>query len=92
MYVILGRGTRELDGTTVNTQETLTYDRVSQNGKCHLFVYYEEHYDADGNKLDNTSILNFYAVNLETAEVTAADKTSWSDSGSAAYHEATGEY
>lgn len=92
LYVILGRGTRELDGTTVNTQETLTYDRVSQNGKCHLFVYYEEHYDADGNKLDNTSILNFYAVNLETAEVTAADKTSWSDSGSAAYHEATDEY
>lgn len=46
------------DGTTVNTQETLTYDRISKNGKCHLFVYYEEHYDTDGNKLDNTSILN----------------------------------
>lgn len=54
----------------------LTYDRISQNGKCHLFVYYEEHYDSTGNQLGNTSILNFYAANLETGEVTAADKTS----------------
>lgn len=92
LYVILDKGSRELNGTTVTTQETLTYDRISKNGKCHLFVYYEEHYDDDGNKLDNTSILNFYAVNLETGEVTAADKTSWSDSGSAEYYEATGEY
>lgn len=92
LYIVLDKGTRELDGTTVTTRETLTYDRISQNGKCHLFVYYEEHYDSTGNQLDNTSILNFYAANLETGEVTAADKTSWADSACEAYHEATGEY
>lgn len=92
LYLILDKGSRELDGITVSTQETLTYDRISQNGKCYLFVYYEEHYDSEGNKLDSTSILNFYAVNLTTGQVTAADKTSWSDTASEAYCEATGEY
>ena len=75
----------------VTAQIRLVYDRESANGACDEVVCYEEHYDASGNRLDNTSILNFYAVTKDTMEVIPADKTSWAERGSQAYCEATGE-
>ncbi|MBS6195637.1 MAG: hypothetical protein KH828_08665 [Clostridiales bacterium] len=92
LYLDLGEGSRESEDAGITTKETLTYDRISKNGKCYLFVHYEYHYDSSGQSLDNTSILNFYAANLETGEVVSADKTSWSDSACDAYYQATGEY
>lgn len=92
LYLDLGSGTRSLDGETVTTRETLAYDRISKNGECCLFVHYEEHYDSNGQQLDNTSILNFYAANLDTRQVVSADKTAWADPASEPYHAATGEY
>lgn len=81
----------QVDGETVTTQIRLVYDRESANGACDEVVCYEDHYDAAGNQLDNTSILNFYAVTKDTMEVIPADKTSWAERGSEAYCEATGE-
>lgn len=78
-------GTEEL-----RTEYTVVYDRVSENGKCHLFVYYETFYNEDGTKY-GTAILNTYAVNMETGEVTASGKQAWADIGTEAYQEATGE-
>ncbi len=92
LYIVLDTYDTVFQEQDVTARETLVYDRVSENGRCQLFVYYQEHYDSSGNQLDNTSILNFYAVDMTTGQVTAADKTSWSESASEAYHQATGEY
>ena len=39
----------------------------------------------------DTQLLGFYAVNKTTGEVISGEKTSWSEGGSEAYREATGE-
>ena len=92
LYIVLDSYETTFQDQQVTARETLVYDRKSQNGKCQLFVYYQEHYDSQGNQLDNTSILNFYAVDMTTGQVTAGDKTAWSQPASEAYYEATGEY
>ncbi len=69
----------------------LVYDGMSENGKCYLFVAEEEHYDVDGTKLDNTSLREFYAVNLDEGRVYEAHKTSWGGAESEEYREATRE-
>ncbi len=94
-YAVLGSGREErttADGMTVdmNYEQTVVYDRVSQNGKCHLFVQYKTYYDADGNETA-TAIEDMYAVNRETGEVLASGRHAWEDVGDTAYREATGE-
>ena len=61
----------------------LIYDRMSKNGKCYLFAL---------NAADYSALEDYYAVNLDTKEVIASGKHSYSQSGSEAYHKATGEY
>lgn len=78
-------GTEEL-----RAEYTVVYDRESKNGKCHLFVYYETFYNEDGTEY-GTAILDTYAVNKETGEVTASGKHAWEDVGSAEYQEEAGE-
>lgn len=63
----------------------LVYDRTSANGEYELFVYEREETGKD------TQLLGFYAVNKTTGEVISGEKTSWSEVGSEAYREATGE-
>lgn len=69
----------------------LVYNGVSENGKCQLFVAEEEHYDEAGSQLDNTSLLEFYAVNLEEGQVYAAHKTTWGGAESEEYRNATSQ-
>ena len=94
LYAVLGMyaytGSAD-DTTAVQAQKRLVYDRDSANGSYDLVVCYEDHYDTTGNKLDDTSILEFYAVNKTTREVIAADKHAWADTGSKEYRDATGE-
>lgn len=73
------------DSDGVTCEKHLVYDRVSENGKCDLFVYQQEQAGAD------TKILGFYAVNKETNQVVSADKTTWSGASSKEYQDATGE-
>lgn len=67
----------------------LVYDRVSRNQECDLFVYY---LDETINENTQTTILEFYAVNKQSLEVIAGEKTNWSDVSSQDYQDATGEY
>ncbi len=69
----------------------LVYNGVSDNGKCYLFVAEEEHFDTEGSMLDNTSLLEFYAVNVEEGKVYEAHKTTWGGAESQEYREATRE-
>ncbi|MBP3477482.1 MAG: hypothetical protein J6K48_14390 [Lachnospiraceae bacterium] len=69
----------------------LVYNGMSENGKCQLFVAEEEHYDIDGSQLDNTTLLEFYAVNLEEGQVYEAHKTTWGGAESEEYKKATKE-
>lgn len=74
---------------TETIQNRLVYDRVSKNGVCDLFVYYQDTTPSDGET--QTAILEFYAVNPQTLTVTPGDKHAWADVPSEAYREATGE-
>lgn len=69
---------------------TVVYDRISKNGKCHLFVYYETYYNEDGTEYA-TAIRNIYAVDMETGAVIPSGKEAWADIGTAEYQTATGE-
>lgn len=91
-YVDLGKTKGMMGGEEAYAKRTLVYDRVSKNGECLLFVYYEEYYDESGQRTDlSTKILNFYGINRKTGKVISGDKTSWSQVGSKEYREATGE-
>lgn len=67
----------------VGDGKRLIYDRMSKNGKCYLFAL---------NGADYSSLEDYYAVNLDTKEVIATGKHSYSQSGGEAYYKATGEY
>ncbi|MCD8381995.1 MAG: hypothetical protein LUC30_03635 [Clostridiales bacterium] len=90
VYAVLWSEPWEED-ETVTVRGRLVYDRESANGACDIFVYYKDYIASDGSEAKSTSILEFYAVNQNTGEVTIGDKHSWSDIGSAEYREATGE-
>lgn len=91
-YAFLSEGRDVPDGGTeeLRAEYTVVYDRESKNGKCHLFAYYETFYNEDGTEY-GTAILDLYAVNKETGEVTASGKHAWAGVGTAEYQEATGE-
>lgn len=89
-YAILGTGQEDVEGKVMNTRRTVVYDRESKNKKCQLFVAYKEYSYEDGTT-GNTAILNFYAVDMASGNVFIANKSSWSEVGSAEYREATGE-
>lgn len=73
------------DSNGVTCEKHLVYDRVSENGKCDLFVYQQEQVGADA------KILGFYAVKKGTGQVISADKTTWGGVSSKEYQDATGE-
>lgn len=80
-YAIL---TKEDDAAGQSAYRTVVYNRESANGKCHIFVYYNE---SGG----NTRIMDFYAVDKETGRVTAGNKKAWDQVASKEYQEAAGE-
>ena len=90
-YATLGEGTAELEGAPgiLAYKDTVVYDRESQNGKCHLFVYYRTYYQ-DGTEY-STEILDMYAVDKKTGDVYASGRHDWADVGNEAHREATGE-
>lgn len=91
-YGWLCEGIGELEsvpGVTFTYTETVVYDRISKNNKCHLFVHYRTYYQ-DGAEY-TTAILDMYAVDMETGEVYTSGRHAWADVGSAEYCEATGE-
>lgn len=89
-YAILSEWETENGEQKLHVRKTAVYDRISTNGKCQLFVCYNEYTTSDGGEW-NTEIDNFYAVDRKTGEVTAGNKTSWSQPASKAYQEATGD-
>ncbi len=71
----------EMSGTDHDTvQRSIVFDRMSKNERCYLFALYE-----------GEQMVDFYAVNITTKEVTASGKHSYADTGSKAYQEAAGE-
>lgn len=70
--------------------QSVVYDRISENGECHLFVHYKTYYDESDIEC-GTIICNTYAVNMESGEVAASGKHAWADVGTAQYQEFTGE-
>lgn len=77
--------------TKDNGRVLLVYNGESENGKCYLFVAEEEHYDENGQNIGDTSLLEFYAVNLEEQRVYVAHKTTWGGTESEEYRKATKE-
>lgn len=72
--------------------EYLVYDRESANGKCGLYVYYRAGKDETGSwSATEAEILDMYAYVYDSGEVIKSGKTTWSDTGTKEYQEATGE-
>lgn len=86
LYLVVETGDNETGGY----RKYIVYDRGSENEQCDLFVYYKDSLSSDG-QVENTEILNFFAVRISDSTVIPANKTSWSETGSDAYRAATGE-
>lgn len=84
LYIELGTKMSEEDGKTYSY--SLVYDRPSKNGACELLVLYRT---AEGS--ENEAIVDMYAVETVTGKVVASGKKAWSDVGTKAYREMTGE-
>ena len=63
--------------------EYLVYDRLSENEKCELYVWYRSKKNADGSwHISEAEILDIFAYNVSTKDVVSSGKTSWSATGS----------
>lgn len=72
--------------------EFLAYDRLSENEKCELYVFYRSKKNADGSwYISEAEILDIFAYNMSTKDVVSSGKTSWSAIGNEKYYEVTGE-
>lgn len=70
----------------------LIYDRESANGACALYALESCLVEDYGSwSIDDATLLDEYAYVHETGEVIASGKTSWSDVGTQAFRNATGE-
>lgn len=69
--------------------EFLAYDRLSENEKCELYVWYRSKKKADGSW--HISEADIFAYNVSTKDVVSSGKTSWSATGNEKYYEVTGE-
>lgn len=73
----------------VSEDSYILYDRVSVNGKCALYVLYENEGDAES--VSDPQIVDMYAYEYESGKVIRADRHSWSDAGTKEYQWATEE-
>lgn len=88
-YGILYNGTGTFDGKEGgNIRVTAVYNGESANGRCQVYVLYKTLLDDAGNEVQ-TSITDFYAVEMETEKVIRADKHAWEELGSREYVDAT---
>lgn len=72
--------------------EILVYDRLSENEKCELYVWYRSKKNVDGSwHISEAEILDIFAYNVSTKDVVSSGKTSWSATGNEKYYEVTGE-
>ena len=72
--------------------EILVYDRLSENEKCELYVWYRSKKKEDGSwNISEAEMLDIFAYNVSTKDVVSSGKTSWSATGNEKYYEATGE-
>ena len=70
----------------------LIYDRESANGACALFALESCPVEGYGSwSIEEATLLDEYAYAYETGEVIASGKTSWSDTGTQEFRDATGE-
>ena len=68
--------------------EILVYDRLSENEKCELYVWYRSKKNADGSwYISEAQILDIFAYSMSTKDVISSGKTSWSATGSEEYYE-----
>lgn len=84
----------QMEGTDIMIAYRIVYDRKSKNGLCNEFVYYKDTYEIrnkNEESINNTAILNFYAVKNSDHTVIAANKTTWGGSSDVEYREVTGE-
>lgn len=82
LYIDLG--SKEEDGQIYHYR--LVYDRPSKNGLCELFVLYRA---KEGS--DDEAIVDMYAAEPDTGEVVRSGRKAWSDVGTKAYRDLTGE-
>lgn len=90
-------GANESDSTCIVSEsgtyiEYLTYDGLSKNEMCGLYVLYRCEKETDGSySSENAEIIDIFAVVNDTGEIISSGKTSWGATGSEEYLLATGE-
>lgn len=73
----------------ISEDSYILYDRESRNGKCALYVLYQE--DNDGESASEPEIVEMYAYEYDSERIIIADRHSWSDAGTYEYQTVTGE-
>jgi len=73
-----------------DVQHRLVYDRRSKNGECDLFVLYKM--PVNEVSIAEASMINTYAIHIETKAVVASGKTDWSAGGTEEYYQLAGEW
>lgn len=74
-YALLEEGTTEYKGESVSYRITMVYDRISDDGKYHMFVNYREYMTKEG------TVTEFgleYYVNIDTGKI-RAEEAPWGD-------------
>ena len=72
--------------------EYVVYDGQSEHERCGLYVCYQSVKNNDGSwYYTNGTIVDIYAYVYENGDVISSGKTDWSDIGSEAFQEITGE-
>ncbi|MBQ7432419.1 MAG: hypothetical protein IJV50_03010 [Lachnospiraceae bacterium] len=75
-----------------STVDYIVYNRRTKNGKCGLYVRYQNEKNSDGTWSDiDGEIVEIYAYVDESGDVVSSGKTRWEDNGSEVYQEATGK-
>lgn len=82
LYIELG--SKEDEGQIYDYR--LVYDRPSQNGLCELFVLYRTKAGSS-----EETIVDMYAAEPDSGEVVRSGRKTWSDVGTKAYRDLTGE-
>lgn len=76
-YAVISSESCEVDGISATVEQCLIFNETYTGEGKREYVYEEFCFDADGNEVRSTRILDFFLVDTDTLEVTDENTTQW---------------